>query len=98
MSAVHRTIGGAKTCGFQSRVNKTMDALRTFKSAANGVECTHTHAPRSAGVRKKERQTETLYRDKVIPIEKNHSHQEVPYEEEMVKFLRGEQRWAMQLV
>ncbi|GFW23364.1 hypothetical protein TNCV_3804631 [Trichonephila clavipes] len=38
MFAVHRIIGGAKTCGFQSSLNDAMDALRTFHSAANGVE------------------------------------------------------------
>ncbi|GFX07661.1 hypothetical protein TNCV_4159301 [Trichonephila clavipes] len=38
MSAVHRTTGSANDCGFQSRVNEAMDALRTFHSAAKGVE------------------------------------------------------------
>ncbi|GFX59167.1 hypothetical protein TNCV_936821 [Trichonephila clavipes] len=32
------TIDGSSTFGFQSRVCETMDALRTFHSAANGVE------------------------------------------------------------
>ncbi|GFV03997.1 uncharacterized protein TNCV_916221 [Trichonephila clavipes] len=38
MSAIHCTIGGANTCGLQSRINKTIDASRTFHSAASGVE------------------------------------------------------------
>ncbi|GFY22823.1 uncharacterized protein TNCV_2180841 [Trichonephila clavipes] len=32
MSTVHRTIGVENTCGFQSRVNEALDALRTFHS------------------------------------------------------------------
>ncbi|GFS92448.1 hypothetical protein TNCV_1159411 [Trichonephila clavipes] len=38
MSTVHCTIGGANACGFQSRINEAIDALRAFHSAANGVE------------------------------------------------------------
>ena len=38
MSGVHLTIGGANACGFGSRVNAAMAALRTFHSAANYVE------------------------------------------------------------
>ncbi|GFV31078.1 hypothetical protein TNCV_4814111 [Trichonephila clavipes] len=38
MFTIHRTIGNAKACDFQSKVNKAMDVLGTFHSAANGVE------------------------------------------------------------
>ncbi|GFW55355.1 hypothetical protein TNCV_117391 [Trichonephila clavipes] len=37
MTAVHRTTYDSNTCGLQSRVCEAMDALRTFHSAANGV-------------------------------------------------------------
>ncbi|GFU65007.1 hypothetical protein TNCV_2852091 [Trichonephila clavipes] len=49
MSPVHRTIGGANACGFQSRVNEAMDALWTLHSAANGVEW-YEQAPNDANL------------------------------------------------
>ncbi|GFX58583.1 hypothetical protein TNCV_417621 [Trichonephila clavipes] len=44
---VHRTIGDANTCNFQSRINEEMDALRTFYFAANGFKC-YERAPNDA--------------------------------------------------
>ncbi|GFV20187.1 hypothetical protein TNCV_4194851 [Trichonephila clavipes] len=41
MSAVHCTIGGANVSGFHSRMNEATEALQTFPSAGNGVECTY---------------------------------------------------------
>ncbi|GFV06583.1 hypothetical protein TNCV_2949051 [Trichonephila clavipes] len=38
MSTAHHTIGGANSCGFQSRVNDAMGVLRTIVCVANGFE------------------------------------------------------------